>query len=132
MPNADLVSAYWLVLAGTSSGLLLGLLAGLWFGFRIVTKDASLLARFAVDSAEARRDANDALGKLGVIREEWQDYLAQVERTRAKARAAQQRVEEKEAKETAPDAGDQGDLVPDISPRERRRQLARQLSGRVA
>lgn len=128
MPNAELVSPYWLVLAGSSAGLLTGLLAGLWFGFRIVTKDASLLARFATDAAESRQAAEEALGKLGVIREEWTEYLAQVERTRAKARAAQQRVEAKENEATPPGA-DELPVGADLSPRERRRLIGRQLRG---
>lgn len=99
-------------------------LAGVWLGFRTVTRDAALLARFAVDAREARSTAER-------IEESVSATLESVERKRASAAAAASRAESKIAAAEAAAAAQQQPHEQlngeDLSPRERRRAIARRL-----
>lgn len=106
--------------AGFALGALSGVLGGIWLGFKISTRDAALLARFAVDSREARATAER-------IEESVEATLESVERKRASAAAAASRADAKlrAVEEAPPEAPPEEEL----SPRERRRNLGRRLRG---
>jgi hypothetical protein len=118
-----------LALAGVPLSLLVGGLAGVWLGFRIATRDAALLARFAVDAREARATAEATQADGKQLREEWNTAWEQIERKRASAAASATRAERATAQREAA-------LVPAIdpeslSPRDRRRLIARRANGRA-
>lgn len=115
-----------LALACTAAALLIGGLAGVWLGFRIVTRDASLLARFASDAREARALASDAVSNGVKLREEWETAFDQIERKRASAAAAASKAE---ARSKVASAEEPSPPPPPLSGKERRRLLQRHLNG---
>ena len=101
------------------------LLGGIWIGFRICTRDASLLARFATDAREARMLSDLTSGQTRALREEWEAFAEHIERKRKQTTtaAARARVAERVADEvTQP--------VPEhLTMNDRRRLVARKLNG---
>lgn len=114
---------YALVLAGASCAFALGLLSGVYVGFLVVTRDASLLAVLDKRCAQALTASSEAKARADLLEANWSEHLAELERKRAKARAERQRAEEATARGEQPPA-EQPEPEP-ATPRERRRQLAR-------
>ena len=113
------MSSAALALAGTPLFVLAAVLAGVWLGFRICTRDAALLARFAVDAREARATAER-------IESAMEATLENVERKRASAAAAASRAEAKLREAAVPEEAEP------LTARDRRRAIARRLNGAAA
>lgn len=102
-------------------------LLGVWLGFRIATRDAALLGRFATEAREARALAEAGEAGVKLLREEWDGYLEQIERKRARVTTERARADQKAA-ETAQE--------PPAEPvalegKERRRAIQRALTRRA-
>jgi hypothetical protein len=120
-----------LALAGGAVALLVSVLLGIWLGFRICTRDAALLARFAQDARLARELAEVNAGAQRALREEWEAVSEQIERRRAQAAASASRAQRASANvhpqaEEAPPPN-----AAQLSPRERRKLVQRRLTGGV-
>ena len=126
MPEAVPLS-HVLALASAPLILLLATLAGLWLGFRICTRDASLLARFAGDANEARMLAEKALGSQAALREEWEATSDAIERKRASTAAAASRAK-RDAAPAAPGTAEEATPPAPLSARDRRRLIGRQIA----
>lgn len=113
-----------LALAAAPLVLLLSTLAGVWLGFRICTRDASLLARFAGDAKDARLIAERALGSQTALREEWEATSDAIERKRAQTAAAASRA----ARAAAPAAPEDAAPPVQLSARDRRRLIGRRIA----
>jgi hypothetical protein len=113
----------WLLaLTGTGSALAVGLLAGVWLGFRIVSRDAALLAVLDKRVGDALTKSSEAAARAALLEATWEEHLAELERKRKKAAAERQRADAK-AEPEEPEAA--AAPAPELTPRERRRQLAR-------
>ena len=126
MENFTLGALPLLAAAALPLAAMLGLLAGIWLGFRISTKDAAMLARFATDASQARQVAERFESTASSLREEWADVLQRIETKRKSAaasastkEAAERRIEE-QLQEQQP--------VIELEGRERRRAIQRRLS----
>lgn len=126
MENFTLGALPLLAAAALPLAAMLGLLAGIWLGFRISTKDAAMLARFATDASQARQVAERFESTASSLREEWADVLQRIETKRksaaasaSKKEAAERRIEE-QLQEQQP--------VIELEGRERRRAIQRRLS----
>lgn len=115
---------YVLALVGTALFAVGCVLIGVRLGFRVVTQDAALLARFATDAREARAIAESAADRVEAT-------LESVERKRASAAAAASRAESKIAAAEAAAAAPAVEALngEELSPRERRRAIGRRLRG---
>lgn len=117
-----------LVLALTASGLAAGMLLGIWVGFRVVTRDAGLIGALDKRVAQALTLSGDAKARCDMLAATWEEHLAELERKRAKAAAERQRAEQAQRKQEAHEEQPAQPAAPsldDLSPRERRRALAR-------
>lgn len=112
-----------LALASIPLSVLVGVLAGVWIGFRIATRDAALLARFANDAREARVMAEGADRRAVALGEEWDEAFERLESKRKSAAAAVSRREAKEEEAAEPE----GEVVP-LEGRERRAELQRRVN----
>jgi hypothetical protein len=90
-----------LVLAGASLALLLATLSGIWLGFRICTRDAALLARFAATAEEAKAIGRQAAADMLLLRDQVEAYVDQIERKRRTIATTNQKVQEAEARAAA-------------------------------
>jgi hypothetical protein len=111
-----------LELALACSAFAFGLLAGIFCGFRVVTRDAGLIGALDRRVAQALSQSSAAKADADRLTETWAEYLADAERKRAKASAERQRVERAEQKGAEQSAAPSLD---ELDPRERRRALAR-------
>jgi len=114
-----------LVLACAASSFAVGLLAGVWLGFRVVSRDAALLATLDKRVGESLAYSSAAKSRADLLEAQWTDYLEDVERKRAKATAERSRAEKRAAPEEPAAPVD----VATLSPRERRRLIARRVAG---
>ena len=115
-------------LAGTCLALLGSVLAGLWLGFRIASRDAATLAVTQRVADSALEGAQAAHRRADALEEAWEAQVQRVERKRASAAAAASRAEAATKDEEAP--------APEPLPlegRDRRRAIARSVNaGRIA
>jgi len=102
--------------------ILLGVLAGVWLGFKISLRDAATLARVATEAEVAKRIAQSAEAASDALRAEWQDQFERLERKRASAAGAVARAGAR-ANGAAPE-----EQAPPPEGRERRKMLQRALS----
>jgi hypothetical protein len=113
-----------LALAGIPALMLCSVLAGLWLGFRLSIRDAALLASFAKDAQDARREAQAVAADHAALREEVSGVFESVERKRRSAAAAAAKVDQAQTRAAVP-VIDEATL----SPRERRRLVGRRMNG---
>jgi hypothetical protein len=113
-----------LVLALGASAFAGGLLLGIFVGFRVVTRDASLLAVLDRRVAQSLDASSAAKARADSLEAQWVEHLAALERKRAAARAERQRADEATARgsEVPPALPEP---LPEPTPRERRRMLGR-------
>ena len=116
---------YALVLALGGSALAVGLLCGLSVGFRVVSRDAALLAVLDKRVAQALTASSEAKARADLLEATWAEHLEELERKRAKARAERQRADEAAARSEEKAPADSPPPELDLTPRERRRQIAR-------
>jgi hypothetical protein len=94
-----------LILATMLGATLTGLCAGLAVGLRIAARDATLLGVLDKRVGTALDKSSAAMARAAQLEEAWADYLDNLERKRASARAERQRAdktrEQVEAKEKA-------------------------------
>mgnify|MGYP003561971769 CR=1 FL=1 len=117
-----------LVLALTASGLAAGILLGIFVAFRGVTRDAALIGALDKRVAQALTLSSDAKARADLLTATWEEHLADLERKRAKAAAERQRAEQVQRKQEAAEPAEPVDpqaALDALSPRERRRALAR-------
>lgn len=120
------MTLYALALAGSGFALLGSVLAGIWLGFRICTKDAALLARFAAEATEANLAAKALSAEQRLLREEMEATAEAVERKRKSAAAAASKVKQAEEQRAAAVEGDAP--MEQLSGRARRRAIGRMLA----
>lgn len=128
------MDAQLVALVGAPLCLLAGSLGGVWLGFRICTRDAALLARFATDAREAAVMAEAAQRQGKQLQEEVDAVLDTVERKRRSTASAAAKNDAALAALTAERAAPNGAAgaayVPEqLSGKERRRAIARRLNG---
>lgn len=127
MPPLPETASYALAVAGGAVCALVVTLLGVWLGFRIATRDAALLGRFATEAREARALAEAGEAGVKLLREEWDGYLEQIERKRARATTERVRADQKAEAAQAPPVEE---AVP-LEGKERRRAIQRALSRRA-
>lgn len=114
-----------LTLTGTGSALALGLLAGVWLGFRVVSRDAALLAVLDKRVADALGKSSEAAARAALLEATWEEHLQELERKRKKAAAERQRADAKAAPEE-PETPAAAPIPEELTPRQRRIAIARQ------
>jgi hypothetical protein len=72
------------------------MLSGIWLGFRICTKDAALLARFAATADEAKALGRQTAADMNLLRDQVETYVEQIERKRRTIATTNQKVQEAE------------------------------------
>ena len=112
-----------LVLAYTASAFATGLLSGIWLGFRVVTRDASLIAALDKRVGEALAYSSAAKSRADLLEAQWGDALEELDRKRASARAERQRADAAKGPKQQPEAEPLAPPV-QLTPRERRRMIA--------
>ena len=105
-----------LAAAGIPLAVLVGVLAGCWLGFRVATRDAALLGRFATDAQAAKLLAEAAEAHGAALRDEWSAMFDRLEAKRRSASAAVSKREQAEARAAAADeaaaAAEQAEPIP--------------------
>jgi hypothetical protein len=117
-----------LVLAYTAAAFAIGLLSGIWLGFRIVSRDAAMLATLDKRVGEALAYSSAAKALADLLEAQWADSVEEADRKRAQARAERQRADATKAKTPEPAAAPSEvvDLA-SLTPRERRRLIAQRV-----
>lgn len=117
-----------LVLAYTAAAFAIGLLSGIWLGFRIVSRDAAMLATLDKRVGEALAYSSAAKARADLLEAQWADSVEEADRKRAQARAERQRADATKAKTPEPAAAPSEvvDLA-SLTPRERRRLIAQRV-----
>ena len=128
-PGALVEPSHVLALVLAASGGAGALLAGVWLGFRVTTRDASLLARFAVEAKEARLLGELTASQQKALREEWETFSESIERRRKSIGTAAARAERAAATAAAEPVLPAAAVPQSIN--DRRRAVARRMNGRV-
>lgn len=112
---------------------LTGLCAGLAVGLRIAARDAALLGVLDKRVGTALDKSSAAMARAAQMEEAWADYLDNLERKRASARAERQRAdktrEQVEAKEREQEEKPPPVKLEDLPLAEQRIAIARRLRG---
>lgn len=127
-PGVETLPSQLLATAIALGALLVGTLSGIWLGFRICTRDAALLARFATEAREARALSEATASAHRVLREEWEATADQIERKRKQTAASASKAAQRDERATATAEAAAAPPLHQLSPRERRRLVQRRIT----